>query len=241
MSVITENMFSTDKVCVLIGASHAKNLAEKAFSKVKLIRRKHFEFNDIITLDQELKKLSEGCMIGSILILAGNNLYPGKFATDKKEQYLIKNYNCETLLRLLSTICTIANKYSRETYFVESPPRGYKIFNKDLLWYNYYSPNFRERYKYIISKLEKMVGIIRWETSLGRILNVPTKVINPIFSSTQGQKAIFHKIYKDQTHLTDDGYQAWSKFVLEHVHHGTPLENDSGIKRHANGTFVETN
>ena len=185
--------------------------------------------------------MSEMYVIETILILAGNNLYPGKFGTDKNEQYLIRNYDCEKLQILLSTICTVANKYSRETYFVESPPRGFKILNEDMIWYNYYSPNFRERYKYIISKLEKVVGIIRWETSLGRILNVPTKVINTIFSSKRGQIAIFFKIYKDQTHLTDDGYQAWSKFVLEHVHRGILLENDNGIKRHANGTFGETN
>ena len=240
MSAHIERIVPTDRVCVLIGASHARKLAEKALSKVILIRRKRFEFNDIIALDKELDDLSKVCIIGSILILAGNNLYPGKFGTDKSEQYLIANYDCEKIHSLLSTICTVANKYSRETYFVESPPRGFKILNEDLPWYNYYSSNFRERYKFIISKLEKIVGIIRWETSLGEILNVPTKVINPIFSSMKGQRAIYEKIYKDQTHLTDDGYKAWSKFVLEHDHLGLLLEKHIRIKRHANSTPGET-
>ena len=209
----SHGMFLTEPKLVFIGASHAKRLAEKSLFQTQLISRARFKHTDITSIDCELMEISKTYSIACILIFAGNNLYPGRFEHDKSKQYVINNYDYKKVTKLLKQICSVSIKYCRKTFFVESPPRGYKI-KTDLPWFSYYSCNFKERYRFIIANIEEITKIVPWTNSLSAILKTQLEVIKPIFDSREGEFAILNKLYCDSTHLKQDEYKKWSEFLM---------------------------
>ena len=208
----SHGMLTTEPKFVFIGASHAKKLAEKSVFNT-YIRRTQLKHTDIASIDCELMEISKKYSIASILIFAGNNLYPGRFEHDKSKQYVINNYDYKKVTKLIKRICSVSTKYCNKTFFVESPPRGYKI-ETNLPWFNYYSCNFKERYRFIIADIGEIAKIVPWTNSLSAILKTSLEVIEPIFESRKGEIAILNNLYCDSTHLMQDEYEKWSKFLM---------------------------